>query len=95
LEWRKEGIIDLLSTINPQAIDTVRGDEIRDPSLKRTQHISIFSPQIRERHDVVSFPADLDTGRIVVINETERVKVRFLNWISNDESFGEARFLPS
>jgi len=44
LEWRKEGIIDLLSAINPQAIDTVRGDEVRDPSLKHTQHVSIFSP---------------------------------------------------
>ena len=95
LKGWEESIVHLLSTVDPQPIDAVRGDEISDPGFERAQHISIFCSEVRERDNVISFPADLDTGRIVVINETERVKVRFLNWISNDESFGEARFLPS
>ena len=87
LKGREESIVNLLSTINSQPVNTVLRDEARNPSLERAQNICIFSPQIRERDGVVSFPTYFDTGSIVVINEAERVVVRLLAGVSNEQSF--------
>jgi hypothetical protein len=95
LKGWEESIVHLLSTVDPQPIDAVRGDEISDPGFERAQHISIFCSEVRERDNVISFPADLDTRCIIVINETERMVVGFLVWISRDQSFGEPQSIPS
>jgi hypothetical protein len=77
----------LLGTVDSQAIDTIRGDEIGDPGLERVQHICILSPQIRKRDDIVSFPADQDASCIAIINEAEGMEVGFLVHISKEQEF--------
>ena len=78
LERREEGRIDFPSAVDSQAIDAVIRHETGDPALPHIQHISIFGPHIREGDGVISFPADLDAVGVIVVNETEGVKVRFL-----------------
>jgi len=77
-ERREESTIDLLSTVNSQSINAIRRDQVCNPSLESAQHIGIFRPQVWERDGVISFPADFDTSCIVVVDETERMEVRFL-----------------
>lgn len=75
LERREEGCIDLASAVNSETIDAVIRDEVSDPALPHTKHVRILGREIRERDGVISLPADLDAGVVVVVNETEGVVV--------------------
>lgn len=78
LEWREECIVDLLSTVNSQSIDAVCRHQACNPRFPDTQYIRIFSTEIWKGNNIVSFPANLDACSIAVVNETERVVIRFL-----------------
>jgi hypothetical protein len=75
LERREEGSVDLASTVDSETIDAVIGDKISDPALPHTKHVGVLGRNIRERDGVISLPADLDAGVVVVVNETEWVVV--------------------
>ena len=78
LERREECLVNLLSTIDSQAVNSVSGNQRRNPTFPNTQHIRVLGAEIRERDRVVTFPTDLDTRGVAVINEAERMVVGLL-----------------